>query len=154
MKKFSENIVMPEVRRTSELPFHSDAAPGKRRVFLEKKIFPESDVYVMVRTAARVTPDQPNYVDAHAHNVSSIYLFLGSGPDLEGLKAEVVLDGEVHLVSSPATVVIPKGVVHSYRLIEGSGHFGHVVMKGDYVDSLMMNGEPAEIDQAGGGFSI
>jgi len=136
-KRFARNIITPEVRRTSELPYHNDLAPGKRRVFLEKKLFPDSDLYVMVRTANQVTTDQPKYVDAHAHNVSSVYVFLGTGGDLEGLTAEVVLDGEFHLVASPATVFIPKGVVHSYRLIEGSGHFSHMVLKGDYIDSLV-----------------
>ncbi|MCL4456320.1 MAG: hypothetical protein M1147_03770 [Nitrospirae bacterium] len=136
-KRFAENIIKPEIRRTSELPFHNDLAPGKRRVFLEKRLFSDSDLYAMVRTAKDVTPDQPDYVDAHAHNVSSVYIFLGNNEELEGLKAEVVLDGEVYIVPSPATVFIPKGVMHSYRLIEGSGHFSHIVLKGNYNDSLI-----------------
>lgn len=135
--RFSKNIIKPEIRKTSELPFHNDMAPGKRRVFLEKELFPDSDLYVMVRTAKDVMPEQPDYVDAHAHNVSSVYIFLGSGEELEGLKAEVFLDGEVYIVSSPATVFIPEGVVHSYRLIKGSGHFSHIVLKGTYNDSLI-----------------
>lgn len=133
---FANYILKPEVRKTSELPFHNDLAPGKRRVFLEKKLFPEADLYVMVRTSNDVTRDQPEYVESHAHNVSSIYVFVGNGEDLEGLTAEVVLDDEVYQVESPATVFIPKNVVHSYRLIEGSGHFSHIVLKGDYNSSL------------------
>jgi len=138
-KRFAENIIKPEVRRTSELPFHNDLAPGKRRVFLEKKLFSDSDLYVMVRTAKDVRPDQPEYVESHAHNVSSVYIFLGSAEELEGLKAEIVLDDEVYIVSSPAAVVIPEGVVHSYKLIEGSGHFSHIVLKGNYNDSLIIH---------------
>ncbi len=140
-KRFAKNIITPEVRRTSELPFHNDLAPGKRRVFLEEKLFSDSDLYVMVRTTKDVMPDQPEYVESHAHNVSSVYIFLGSGEELEGLKAEVVLDDEIYIVSSPATVFIPGGAVHSYRLIEGSGHFSHIVLKGNYNDSLITTDE-------------
>lgn len=133
---FENYILKPQVRKTSELPYHNDLAPGKRRVFLEKKLLPDADLYVMVRTSADVTRDQPEYVESHAHNVSSIYVFIGNGEDLEGLTAEVILDGETHHVESPATVFIPKNVVHSYRLIEGSGHFSHMVLEADYNRSL------------------
>lgn len=133
---YENYILKPEVRKTSDLPYHNDLAPGKRRVFLEKELHPEADLYVMVRTSNDVTLDQPEYVESHAHNVSSIYVFLGKDEDLEGLTAEVVLDGETYHVKSPATVFIPKNVVHSYRLIEGSGHFSHMVLNGDYNRSL------------------
>lgn len=136
-KQFTENIIKPEIRRTSELPFHNDLAPGKRRVFIEKKLFSDSDLYVMVRTAEDVMSNQPEYVESHAHNVSSVYIFLGNNGELEGLKAEVILNGETYIVSSPATIFIPKGIVHSYRLIEGTGYFTHIVLSGDYNDSLI-----------------
>ena len=136
-KQFAENIIKPEIRRTSELPFHNDLAPGKRRVFIEKKLFPDSDLYVMVRTAKDVMFNQPEYVESHAHNVSSVYIFLGNNEGLEGLKAEVILNGEIYVVSSPVTIFIPKGVVHSYRLIEGTGYFTHIVLSGNYNDSLI-----------------
>jgi len=135
--KFSDNFITPEIRKTSDLPFHNDLAPGKRRVFLEKTLLADSDVYIMVRTAKNVTEDQPQYVESHAHRVSSTYIFIGSEDNLEGLQAEVVLDGEVHTIESPATVFIPPGVQHSYRLMEGSGHFIHTVLEGNYDASLL-----------------
>jgi 2-isopropylmalate synthase len=134
--RFNRNFLKPEVRKTSDLSYHTDDAPGVRRVFVEDRLLPEADCYVMLRTAHDVQPDQPKYVDAHAHNVSSIYLFFGNTPDLGGLTAEVILDGEKHVVHAPASVFIPKGVVHSYRLTGGSGYFLHTVMKGDYEASL------------------
>ncbi len=130
-------FITPEDRPTSEIPYHYDTAPGVRRVFLEKKLFPDTEAYVIVRTAADVSPDQPGYIDSHAHNVASIYLFLGDGEGLTGLRAEVTLDGERHEVSSPATVYIPAGIVHSSRLTRGAGHFCHIILSGDYADSLM-----------------
>jgi len=145
-KKFSRNFIKPEIRKTSDLPFHNDLAPGKRRVFLEKTLLPDSDVYIMVRTAKDVAEDQPEYVESHAHCVSSTYVFLGNEDNLEGLKAEVILDGEVYSVSSPATVYIRSGVVHSYKLIEGSGHFIHTVLEGDYDKSLLYHPDEARPD--------
>lgn len=130
-------FITPEDRPTSEIPYHHDTAPGVRRVFLEKKLFPDTEAYVIVRTAADVNPDQPGYIDSHAHNVTSIYLFMGDGEGLRGLRAEVTLDGERREIASPATVYIPAGVVHSSRLTEGAGHFCHIVLSGDYTDSLM-----------------
>ena len=70
--RYSRNILKPQVRKTSELSYHTDDAPGVRRVFIEGAMLPESDCYVMLRTATGVQPDQPKYVDSHAHNVSSI----------------------------------------------------------------------------------
>jgi 2-isopropylmalate synthase len=72
----------------------------------------------------------------HAHNVNSAYIFLGKGDGLEGLKAEVTIESENFVVASPKTVFIPKNKKHSYRLIEGSGHFFHIVLEGDYKRSL------------------
>lgn len=134
--RYCRNILNPEIRKTSELSYHTDDAPGVRRVFLEEKMLPGSDCYIMVRKATGVQLDQPKYVDSHAHNVSSVYLFFSDENDMGGLKAEVTLDGEKHIVVSPATVFVPKGVVHSYRLIEGSGYFIHTVLRGDYEESL------------------
>ena len=145
--QFSRFFIAPEERPTSEIPFHNDSAPGVRRVFLEKKLLPETDAYVIVRTAADVRPDQPQYIDFHAHNVSSIYLFMGEGDNLEGLRAEVMLGDETFVIDSPATVYIPKGVPHSSRLIEGSGHFGHIVLSGDYRESLLGPSDSISISQ-------
>lgn len=133
---FDRLLITPEARPTSEIPYHHDTAPGVRRVFLEKKLFPEAEAYVMVRSASGVQSCQPGYIDAHAHSVSSIYLFIGAAGDLTGLRAEVILGEETFEVASPATVYIPGGMSHYSRIIGGSGHFCHIVLKGDYRESL------------------
>lgn len=138
--QYTRFLISPEERPTSEIPYHYDTAPGVRRVFLEKKLLPETDTYVIVRTAKDVKPDQQDYIDFHAHNVNSIYLFMGEDDDLKGLLAEVMIGDETYQVSSPATVYIPRGVPHTTRLIDGSGHFTHIVLSSDYRESLA---EPA-----------
>lgn len=134
--RYSRLIITPEERATSEIPHHHNTAPGKRRVFLEKKLLPEAEAYVMVRSASGVQQDQPLYIDRHAHKVASIYLFLGNQEDLSGLSAEITLADETFIVESPATVYIPPGIFHHSRLIHGSGHFAHIVLNGDYTNSL------------------
>lgn len=134
--KYEKYIIEPEIRGAEELPFHNEGAPGVRRVLLEKSLLNETDVYLIVRTVKDVTPNQHEYVEMHAHNVNSAYIFLGDGDGLTGLKAEVNIENEQFIVTSPKTVFIPKKTKHSYRLIEGSGHFFHVVLEGDYKRSL------------------
>lgn len=134
--KYEKYVIEPEVRGAEELPYHNERAPGERRVLLEKSLLDEADVYLIVRTVKDVTPAQPEYAETHAHNVNSAYIFLGSGDGLAGLKAEVNIENEQFTVSSPKTVFIPKNMNHSCRLIEGSGHFFHIVLEGDYKRSL------------------
>jgi 2-isopropylmalate synthase len=134
--KYEKYIIEPEIRKTEDLPYHKKEAPGVRRVFLEKSLLEEADVYLMVRTVKDVTPEQPEYIEMHAHNVNSAYIFVGGEDNLEGLKAEITIDNEKFIVASPKTVFIPKGKKHFLRLIEGSGHFFHIVLEGDYKRSL------------------
>ncbi|MFA6054633.1 MAG: hypothetical protein WC769_04580 [Thermodesulfovibrionales bacterium] len=135
--KFGRYIIDPETRGAEELPYHKDGAPGVRRVFLEKKLLEEASVYLIIRTVKNVSPEQPEYIDTHEHNVDSVYIFMGDGDGLKGLKAEVNIEDEKFIVASPKTVFIPKQKKHSYRLVEGSGHFFHIVLEGDYKNSLI-----------------
>ena len=108
--KYEKYVIEPEVRGAEELPYHNKRAPGERRVLLEKSLLDEADVYLIVRTVKDVTPAQPEYVETHAHNVNSAYIFLGNGEGLAGLKAEVSIENEQFTVSSPKTVFIPKNM--------------------------------------------
>ena len=134
--KYEKYIIDPEIKGAEELPYHKKGAPGVRRVFLEKSLLEEADVYLMVRTVKDVTPAQPEYIEMHAHNVNSAYIFVGNKDNLEGLKAEVTIEDEKFIITSPKTVFVPKGKKHSLRLIDGSGHFFHIVLEGDYKRSL------------------
>ena len=133
---YEKYIIEPEIRGAEELPHHKKGAPGIRRVLLEKKLLENTDVYLILRSVKNVTPEQPEYIETHAHSVNSAYVFIGMSDSLEGLKAEVTIDSEKFVIKSPKTVFIPKGKKHALRLMEGSGHFFHIVLEGDYTRSL------------------
>lgn len=134
--KFENYFVKPEVRRTDEISYHKEQAPGLRWVFMEKSLFNEADIYLMIRSMKNIPSNQPDYVEMHSHNVNSYYVFIGNYDDFTGLKAEVNIDDEKYIVDSPMTVFIPKGVKHSIKPISGSGNFINIVSNGDYEGSL------------------
>src|SRR6266568_2015977 len=63
--KFASYIIKPDVRPTTEIKYHTDAAPGVRYVFVDGKLKPEAGFYTVVRSVANVKPTQANYVDMH-----------------------------------------------------------------------------------------
>jgi 2-isopropylmalate synthase len=56
---------------------------------------------------------------------------------MAGLEVEVMLDGEVRELASPASLFIPAGALHSYRVLGGSGYYVNHVLHGEYNDSLL-----------------
>ena len=90
-----------------------------------------------MRAASDIPPVQPAYVEPHAHRCDSKMLFLGDGARLEGLSAEVMLNGELYPIASPACVFIPTGLPHAVRLTGGSGKFINTVLHPNYNESLV-----------------
>lgn len=129
-------IIKPEIRKTSELPFHSDAAPGKRFVFIEKSLYLKSEFYIMGRRVEIVPENQPEYIEKHRHNCNSFYVFVGDNEDLSGLDARVNIEDKEFVVQSPSTVMIPQYNLHYYKLTKGKGWFFHINLVGDYKKSL------------------
>jgi mannose-6-phosphate isomerase-like protein (cupin superfamily) len=121
-----------ERRRSSEVKFHSDVAPGIRFLAIDRSLYKDAPVYVAVRCVKDVTNEQPEYVGLHTHSVDSIYLFVGSGEALEGLQATVRIQDEERQIESPMSVLIPRGIPHSYRLTRGSGIYVSILLDGDY----------------------
>jgi hypothetical protein len=134
--KYAGYIFPPDVRPTSEIKFHTDAAPGVRYVFVDSKLKPEAGFYTVVRSVAGVSPAQANYVDKHAHNCDTQHIAIGTGAELTGLKIEFTIGNETAVVESPVGVNIPAGTPHKQRIIEGSGHFFNFVPKSSYNESL------------------
>ena len=134
--KYAGYIFHPEVRPTSEIKYHTDAAPGVRYVFIDGKLKPEAGFYTVVRSVANVEPTQANYVDQHTHNCDTQHIAIGKGPELAGLKIEFQIRDEKVVVESPVGVHIPAGTAHSQRIVEGSGHFFNFVPKSYYNDGL------------------
>lgn len=129
-------IIRPQIRKTSEIKVHYDTAPGKRYVFVDKKLYPQSEFYIIGRRVESVPKDQPEYVKAHRHNCNSYYFFIGDNEDLSGLKGKVVIEGNKKIIESPSSVLISEKLLHTYKLIEGKGWFIHIVLKPDYNSSL------------------
>jgi 2-isopropylmalate synthase len=136
MTDYSRFILKPDVRKTSEIKHHYDNAPGLRYVFLDAKKLPETSLYTIVRTVKSLDSGQDPYIDAHMHNCDSEFLFIGDNEDLTGLTAYVWLDGEKHIVEAPASVFIPKNVLHNVQLAKGSGKFINIVLGPDYNKTL------------------
>jgi len=134
--KYAGYIFHPDVRPTTEIKYHTDAAPGLRYVFVDGKLKPEAQFYTVVRSVANVEPTQANYVDKHTHNCDTYHIAIGPGPDLTGLTIEFAIGDEKVICESPLGVHIPAGTPHSQRIVGGSGHFFNFVPKSNYNDSL------------------
>ncbi len=135
--KYAGYILHPDVRPTSEIKYHSDAAPGVRYVFIDGKLKPEAGFYTVVRSVSHVQPTQANYVEQHTHNCDTQHIAIGKGAELTGLKIEFQIRDEKVVVGSPVGVHIPAGTPHSQRIVEGSGHFFNFVPKSHYNDGLV-----------------
>src|SRR5918992_2265272 len=135
--KYAGYIFSPDVRPTTEIKYHTDAAPGIRYVFVDGKLKPEAGFYTVVRSVSDVKSTQANYVDKHTHNCDTYHIVIGTGAEFAGLKTEFVIGDEKVVVESPVGVHIPAGTPHSQRMVEGSGHFFNFVPKSNYNDSLV-----------------
>ncbi len=135
--KYASHIFPPEVRPTTEIKYHTDAAPGVRYVFVDGKLKPGAGFYTVVRSVANVRSSQAAYVDKHTHNCDTYHIAIGAGPEFAGLKIEFVIGDEKVVVQSPVGVHIPAGTPHSQRIVEGSGHFFNFVPRSNYNDSLI-----------------
>ncbi len=96
--------------------------PVKRYIFINKDTHPDADVYVAIHEAKDLPETVPDYQVPHFHNTDEFYFFLGNEPDLSGLEGQIKFEGRVHKIVAPATVYIPTGAVHEYRVTQGSGN--------------------------------
>ena len=137
LARYASYIFSPDVRPTTEIKYHTDAAPGVRYVFVDGKLQPDAGFYTVVRSVANVTPTQANYVERHTHNCDTQHIAIGNGPELGGLKIEFQVEDKKTVVESPVGVHIPAGMPHSQRIVEGSGQFFNFVPKANYNDGLV-----------------
>jgi 2-isopropylmalate synthase len=129
-------INRPAVVSATELRHHRHG-PGDRYLMLDDRVVPDARQYCIVRDIPPLDDHGPGHVDTHRHVCDSLFLFLGRGPGLTGLAVEVALGDAVHRVDSPASVFIPAGVPHSYRVLGGAGLFVNHVLSGSYNESLL-----------------
>lgn len=129
-------IVDPQIISATELRHHR-AGPGKRYVLVDNRFVPGAGQYCIARHIPQLDDYGPGHVDTHVHHCDSLFVFLGEEEGYAGLSVEVTLGDEVFLVRSPASVFIPAGVAHGYRVVGGAGTYLNHVLAGDYNSSLL-----------------
>ena len=134
------HIIQPQLRRTSEIRYHSDLAPGQRFVFVGRVADPISRLYIVGRKVEQVPAGQPEWLDDHRHNCPTFYVLVGRNRDLTGLAAEIVVEGRSFVAESPSAIMLPRGFLHHHRLIRGGGWSFHVNVRADYEESLLDDG--------------
>lgn len=128
-------IGKPIIRSAEELIGHR-TGQGTRYVFLDSRVAPRTSLYTILREVHEVVGNKHSHVDFHSHNCDSAFLFIGNGKNLNGLVCDVGLGDENFMIESPASVFIPAGLDHSYRLISGSGYYINIVLFPDYNSSI------------------
>jgi len=134
-------INKPKIVDATELRHHR-RGPGERYLMLDERVVSDARQYCVVRSIPALDDYGAGHVGAHRHGVDSLLLFVGHGDGLTGLEVEVMLGGELFAVSSPASVFVPAGIEHSYRVVGGSGLFVNHVPAGDYNASLLERPTP------------
>jgi hypothetical protein len=95
--------------------------PIKRHVFINRDSHPDADLYVAIHEAKDLPLVVPDYQVPHCHNTDEFYYFIGNHSDLTGLEGQIIFEGTIHKIVSPATVYIPTGTVHEYKVTGGTG---------------------------------
>lgn len=136
-------IKKPFIKGASELLYHRDGV-GHRWVFMDNRIDDRSSVYMIERIFDQdySAVYQP-HVDSHVHHCDSFFVFMGNNPDGTGLEVEVTFVSNqvetTRIFESPASILIPAGVAHSYSYIRGMGRFLNFVLSRNYNESLFKN---------------
>jgi 2-isopropylmalate synthase len=133
---FKPSIKKPFIKGASELKYHTDG-PGTRWVHLDSRIDNKASFYVIQRLFEETNKNPEKHVDKHTHHCDSAFLFWGENSDGTGLTCCVQIDGEEHMIISPATVFIPAFIEHSYHYVSGKGSFTNIVLAPDYNQSLI-----------------
>jgi 2-isopropylmalate synthase len=129
-------IIAPQARGASELRYHRDGH-GTRYLMIDERLLPDCRQYCIVREIPPVERTPEAHVDLHRHDVDSLFLFLGRSVGLQGLTVEVQVGSLTRRLDSPASVFVPAGLIHSYRIVSGSGFFINHVLSGSYNQSLL-----------------
>lgn len=92
--------------------------------------------YCVVHHISRLKNYDVKHVDTHVYDGDSLFLLLGEDEGLRGLKVEIDLSGEIHIIESPENLFIPAGLKHSYRVIAGQGFIMNHIFSSAYNSSL------------------
>jgi len=106
----------------SELAHHVDvdmpAAYKTRLLHLSGEMLPIADLFITSRSVVNLEgPAEPNVLP-HRHEVTQTYLLFS---DDNSLEVEFTIDGEYFTARAPAAVVVPPMMLHSPRILRGTG---------------------------------
>ena len=96
---------------------HADTMP--RWTFCGDGHLPEAPIRVSGRQIKQIPVDYEPHVEHHVHDADKLYIIVSEGED--GFEAEFTLGDEVYNVKSPATILVPKNVPHTYIPKKGHG---------------------------------
>lgn len=116
------------------IKFHEEA-PLKRFLMSGLGAGANFNMHIAVHEISDDLPfEKRNYSLKHKHNCDEWNLILGSGD----LTFEITLDNEIYEVTAPATIYIPKGILHSANVLKGHGYFIAIVDTLDYQNSFVL----------------
>jgi len=131
----NDMITIPKEISAEELKYHK-AGFGKRYVLIDERYVDDCRQYCIVRHIENANSPSP-HVESHTHKCDSLFIFLGYGHNLSGLKVIVTLGKDEVEIESPASLFIPAGIEHTYRIVSGTGYYINHVLWGEYNDSLL-----------------
>ena len=97
-----------------------------RFTLMQKEVCDDAPVHIAVHLIKDLADAPSPYVAAHCHpDCDEIGLVIGQPGALE---YEMILNGEVHRISSPGSIYIPAGTVHCARALRGNGAYTCMLM--------------------------
>jgi hypothetical protein len=134
-------ITQGQLEPLSKVPFHEDG-PLTRWLMASREIDPSLDVFIALHQFDDVSSASRHYCHEHVHDCDELNILHSTSH----LEIEMRLDDETFIVTAPASVVIPAGVVHSANVRSGQGILVAVLLDGSYRASGPNEGANKEAD--------
>ena len=122
--RIEAQIIKGIAESLSAVAHHKSFAGIQRQLLLGESVLEDAPMNIAVHSVANLpehgTGDIWRYTVAHKHDYDEINIIWS---DTGKLLYLIELDNVAHEVESPATVVIPAGVMHRAEAISGMGSF-------------------------------
>jgi hypothetical protein len=121
-------ISQGEVERLSKIPFHKDVEGITRRLMLSPKLQSDAPLHIAVHQV-RLNSEEigsRDYAAPHKHDFDEVNILWS---EHGVLSYRFIFDGKESIVKSPASIVIPAGVIHQAEAVSGEGTFVCILLK-------------------------
>lgn len=118
-----EHLIVRRPVNVTELPDHELGEVIPFPVYMDKHIVPEAKGWACCMYVKDISQEMVDMIDivgkatAHKHEFDEIYLMIG---DENAITFEIMLGDELHRVSTPGAVYIPRGLAHSIRPVDAT----------------------------------